>query len=373
MNTPFKLLVLTIALAGTPAGCASPQDSDEASSATDAAKGGQVDTLEAFFADNGVVVTPETYPTLETARQLLLTQSKVGVNTLLHKRVLTPTDTQPVVRMNRDTYYSMATVDVSKGATITMPEIPEGKYMSVQPVTEDHRIQMMQYGAGTFELSTHTGSYLGLIIRLDSTFSLGEAKKIQDQMKLVAKSNERFTATPVNEESFNDVENALKAKMPALVKSDGIYALRGMFTDPRDDSNEFYTDDKYQIGCALGWGGAQWIDNIYEISPGYPADKGYQITFEDPKNAAFWSVTVYNKPGFMFNDLASLNSHTAKPNADGTFTVSFGCGADAPNNIETANPTGVFNLAFRHYRPTAKVSEEGYRLLPFVKPVGDSR
>ena len=118
---------------------------------------------------------------------------------------------------------------------------------------------------------------------------------------------------------------------------------------------------------------AQWIDNVYEISPNYSTDKGYQITFEDPMNDAFWSVTVYDKPGFMFNDLASLNSHSATPNPDGSFTISFGCGADAPNNIETANPTGAFNLAFRHYRPTEKVRNDGYRLLPFVKPVGSSR
>nr|WP_283104507.1 hypothetical protein [Shewanella olleyana] len=45
--------------------------------------------------------------------------------------------------MNRDTYYSLAVVDVSKGASITIPRLPEGKYVSVQPVTEDHRIQPM--------------------------------------------------------------------------------------------------------------------------------------------------------------------------------------------------------------------------------------
>ena len=90
---------------------------------------------------------------------------------------------QPVVRMNRDTYYSMAVIDVSKGASITMPEIPEGKYMSIQPVTEDHRIQAMKYGAGTFDLTTHAGTHLYVIIRLDATFTEAEAKEIQDKIK----------------------------------------------------------------------------------------------------------------------------------------------------------------------------------------------
>nr|WP_283104508.1 DUF1214 domain-containing protein [Shewanella olleyana] len=86
-------------------------------------------------------------------------------------------------------------------------------------------------------------------------------------------------------------------------------------------------------------------------------------------NKAFWSITVYNKAGFMFNDLANLSSNTATPNKDGTFTISFGCGEDAINNIKTTNDYGVFNLGIRHYQPSDKVSKEGYRLLPFVKAV----
>jgi len=121
---------------------------------------------EQFFSTSGVVVTEDNYPTLETSRQFLINQDLAGINTLLHKRELTPTDQQPVVRMNRDTYYSFAVVDVSKGAYLTMPEIPQGKYMSVQPVTEDHRIQAMQYGSGKFSLTTHTGTHIPVPLAL---------------------------------------------------------------------------------------------------------------------------------------------------------------------------------------------------------------
>jgi len=360
----MKKQILTAAMLSALAGCST----EAINTAETVSTGNTANTLNNFFLkDGGVSATPQTYPILETSHQLLKNQDLAGVNTILHKRELTPTDNQPVVRLNRDTYYSFAVVDVSKGASITMPEIPSGKYMTVQPVTEDHRIQAMTYGAGTFELSTHTGSHLYLVIRLDSTFSQEEAKQIQNQMQISANSSQPFVATPVNKKSFEDVENALKAQMPAIVKRDGINAITGMFTDPRDNSNKLYTNEKYQVGAAIGWGGAQMMDNVYEVSGNYPADQCHQANFEDPKNKAFWSFTVYDKKGFMFNDLASLNSNTAKVNADGTYTISFGCGNDAPNNIAIANDSGVFNLGIRHYQPSDRVLKDGYRLLPSVK------
>ena len=81
-----------------------------------------VSTEDDFFSEKGRIVTAATYPTDETSRQILKNQDLVGVNAFMHKRKLTPTDQQPVVRMNRDTYYSLAVVNVSNGASITMPE-----------------------------------------------------------------------------------------------------------------------------------------------------------------------------------------------------------------------------------------------------------
>ena len=69
------------------------------------------------------------------------------------------------------------------------------------------------------------------------------------------------------------------------------------------------------------------------MSGHYPSNTCHQATFKDPKNKAFWSITVYDKNGFMFNDLANVSSNTATVNKDGTYTVSFGCGSNAPNNI----------------------------------------
>ena len=328
-----------------------------------------VSSVDKFFRSGGVVTTPETYPTIETARQLLLAQKRAKVNLFAHTRKLTPTDDQPVVRMNRDTYYSFAVVDVSKGATVTLPPVPEGKYISVQPVTEDHRIQPMSYGSGTYQLATHFGSHLYLIVRLDSTLSQEEANALQDAMVIDAASAEPFLAEPVDKDAFATVERSLREKLAELATADPGNVAKGMFTAPTDDSRGLYTFDKYTVGAAVGWGGAQLRDNLYESSPDYPAKGCYEATFEDPDNGAFWSFTIYDKKGFMFNDVAHMSSDIASPNADGTYTVRFGCGTNAANNVPITNDTGVFNFVVRHYIPSERVRDEGYRLAPLISKV----
>jgi len=328
-----------------------------------------VSTVDEFFQPGGMVTTPETYPTIETSRQLLMAQARAKVNTFAHTRKLTRTDDQPVVRMNRDTYYSFAVVDVSKGASITLPAVPEGKYISVQPVTEDHRIQPMSYGSGTYQLATHYGKHLYLIVRLDSTLSEEEANALQDAFAIDAGSAESFRAEPVDKETFVAVENSLRQKLGELVATYGGNVNEGMFTAPTDDSRGLYDFDKYTVGAAVGWGGAQFKDNIYESSPDYPAEGCYEASFEDPGNGAFWSFTIYNRNGFMFDDVAHMSSDIASPNADGTYTVHFGCGNDAVNNVPILNDTGVFNFVVRHYIPSDRVRNEGYRLAPMMSKV----
>jgi hypothetical protein len=271
--------------------------------------------------------------------------------------------------MNRDTYYSFAVVDVSAGASITIPSLPDGKYVSVQPVTMDHRIQPMSYGSGTFELATHFGTHLYLVIRLDNTLSESEANAIQDGMAITAVSAEPFTAEPVDRDSFDAVELSLRQQLPDVVAKYGANMVYGMFTAPTDDSRGMFNVEKYTVGAAVGWGGAQLTDNVYESSPNYPAEGCYSATFEDPDNGAFWSFTIYDENGFMFDDVAHMSSDIATANDDGTYTVNMGCGASAPNNLPISNETGVFNFIVRHYIPSDRVKFDGYRLMPLVQKV----
>jgi len=84
-------------------------------------------------------VTPETYIRAETDRTFYnASQMAGGVNKMFSFRNVTPLDRQTVVRMNKDTLYTVALVDTSKGATITVPEMPAGRYFSVLLLDNDH-------------------------------------------------------------------------------------------------------------------------------------------------------------------------------------------------------------------------------------------
>jgi hypothetical protein len=233
----------------------------------------------------------------------------------------------------------------------------------------DHRIQPMSYGGGTFELAAHTGTHMYLLIRLDSTLSQTEANAIQDGMIINAGSANPFSAEPVNQESFEAAELALRQRLPELVDTYGADFVKGMFTAPTDASRGLYNVDKYTVGAALGWGGAQLVDNLYESSPNFPAEGCYSATFEDPDNGAFWSFTVYDENGFMFDDVAHMSSDIATRNEDGTYTVNMGCGANALNNLPISNDSGVFNFVVRHYIPSERVKFDGYRLMPLMQKV----
>ena len=110
------------------------------------------------------------------------------------------------------------------------------------------------------------------------------------------------------------------------------------------------------IGTAIGWGGnpdsaAMYVSAYPKVNDG---KTGYTLTLNDVPVDGFWSVSVYNAKGFFEKNplnAYSLNSVTAKPNPDGSFTVRFGgCDAGSVNCL----PIGAgWNYTVRLYRPRA--------------------
>src|SRR5688572_12883935 len=98
-------------------------------------------------------VNVDNFVRAETARMLADIQATAGgVNRFRHNREPAPIEEQTVIRLNRDTFYSFAVVDLAEGGRLTVPDAGE-RYVSVMVVNEDHLINQVLHGAGTFELS----------------------------------------------------------------------------------------------------------------------------------------------------------------------------------------------------------------------------
>ena len=60
-----------------------------------------------------------------------------GVGTWQQDRRFALLDQQPVIRQNRDTFYSVSIADISAGAVLTLPDAGV-RYWSAMVINEDH-------------------------------------------------------------------------------------------------------------------------------------------------------------------------------------------------------------------------------------------
>jgi hypothetical protein len=304
-----------------------------------------------------VKVTPETYIRAETDRQFAeIVKMAGGVNRFYHFRTPTPLDKQNVVRMNRDTLYSMGIVDTSKGATITVPELPKGRYASVYLADNDHYTPFVIYTAGTHELPKDT-KYLALGIRIQvfnpkDPNEIALVNKLQDQFVIKANSADPLPA-------FKWDPASLKALTAQYEKDSAQYSSWKGMQGPRGKVDE----KTRHIAAAAAWGlFPEWDATYLNYSGGHDPKLCHKATYRVPENKAFWSITVYGNDGFMKSENNIVNSSNVKLNADGTFTAYYGtkqaCG-DVPNRLDV--PDG-WNFLMRIYRPGPSVLDGSYKL-----------
>lgn len=94
----------------------------------------------------------------------------------------------------------------------------------------------------------------------------------------------------------------------------------------------------------------------------------HSLTVKDVPLDGFWSITVYNKNGFMEPNDQNANSYnnvTARKKPDGSITINFGGGSDAINNLPI---TPGWNYAARFYHPRQETLEGSWRF-PVAQPV----
>jgi hypothetical protein len=294
-------------------------------------------------------VNVDNFARAETARMFTALQHQAGgVNQLRHIREPAPLDDQPVIRQNRDTLYSSAIVDLTGGATLTLPDAGE-RYLSVMAVNEDHYINRILHDAGEHELTVadYDTDYVLVAARIlvdpNDAGDVATVNDLQDRMILTAGSDRPDASPDYDQATLDTTRDALLTLGRGVGRFDRTFG-RKENVDPV----------RHLLGTAGGWGGLPEQEAFYlNVEPGLPVGR-YRLDVGEVPVDAFWSISVYNPAGYFEpNDrgVVNVNSVTGARNDDGSMTVHFGDG-DEPNTIGIMEG---WNYAVRLYRPRPEI------------------
>jgi hypothetical protein len=315
--------------------------------------------------DAKIKVTVEDFVRAETNRMLVdLMAASGGINRWHHNRVPTPLDQQTVIRMNRDTLYSFAVVDLAAEAVVTMPD-SGGRYASLMVVNQDHYISRILHERGEHRLTMaeHGTRYVLVAMRVFADpadpADIAAATAVQDALTLSAGSAEPLVMPDYDAASFDAVRDALLVLGRTLSGTARMFGRKGS-VDPI----------RHLIGTAVGWGGLPEEEAVYlMVEPGLPVGE-YRIVVGDVPVDAFWSISLYNAKGFFEpsdEGGCSVNGLTALKEADGSVIVHFGgCRDDWPNCLRLMDG---WNYAVRLYRPRREILDGSWSF-PTLEPIG---
>jgi hypothetical protein len=297
-------------------------------------------------------VNVDNFARAETHRMMAdLQRDAGGSNRFEHNRAPASVDKQTVIRMNRDTLYSFAVVDVAGGATLTVPDAGR-RYLSVMAVDEDHYINRVFHDPGTYELTAaDLGSpYVVLAARTlvdpRDPDDLAAVAALQDRLHLDVPGGRAFAPPEYDTASLDRTRRALLGLAADMTSFESSFGRR-------EDVDPVH----HLIGSAAGWGGLPDAEATYVgVSPGLPVGE-YELTVgPDVPVDGFWSVSVYNAEGYFEPNergAYSVNSITAAHDDDGGVTVLFGGDGDPARN--SLPITDGWNYLVRLYRPRPEI------------------
>ncbi len=316
-----------------------------------AQKVGGNDNLSDVQDEKNIPVTWENFVRAETHKTFKNYASLGGFGKFFHIRAVTPLDKQDVVRMNRDTRYSIGVFDLTNPLTITLPDT-KGRFISMQVINEDEYTKAVEYKTGDYKFTIESVGtrYVCLIIRV-LVNGEGEADNqivtgIQNQIKVAQASPGTFEVPSWDQKSLDKLRDAVKVLASTLSDTKLCFG----------DKNEV-DPIAHMLGAAYGWGGnpqkdAMYINVVPEQNDGKTT---YQVTVNDVPVDGFWSVSVYNKAGYFERNAYNsytVNSASAVKNANGSITIHFGGDPKQTNFIPISEG---WNYIVRLYRARSEV------------------
>lgn len=316
-------------------------------------------------AEHGVPVTVDNFARAETDRYFG-NIAAYALGKLRHYRDFVPLGQSNVVRVNRDTLYSVGVFDLDAGpVSITLPDAGR-RYISLVAYNQDHHATPAIYRSGTY---TFTREQLGTryaLLGVRILFNPADAADrkqvhdLQDAIRTHQAGPGRFEVPAWNAASLSRIRAALFELGKNMPDS------RGMFGSP-----EQVSPVRHLIGSAIAWGGNHEKDALYlNVTP--ERNDGttvHRLRVPSVPVDGFWSVTVYNDAGYFTPNphaAYSLNEITARRDADGAVNIQFGgCDGKIPNCLPTV---AGWNYMVRLYRARAEVLS-GQWTFPSAQPV----
>jgi hypothetical protein len=350
--------------------------------------------LRAESTDTQVTEYIEKFPYQDTFNYMMRytdgDPAKLNVWVLGEKPALVKAGDDKIVRMNNDTFYKLAFINLGEGpVTLKSEKSADDRFSSFQ-IMDDRNVNFRN------------------VIRPNGAYTLyygekpagiqGEAIKAPSELTVVivrVEVKDRNNADDMRdaEAIFNDITIS-GPKISAIAKLDmlsdfdeKVVAEADRQMEETSNSTPFSKQvagpndvpDKVSYlqlatGTKYGWGGPVTSHSAYETiftdkdgKPMVGKNGTYAITTEEPPVDAFWSITVYDtdRGGFLHpnkNDRYHINNTGAVKNEDGTVTFLFktDCGTGDKNCLEV--PKGRFDLTTRYYLPKDAITSGNWTM-----------
>jgi hypothetical protein len=227
-------------------------------------------------------------------------------------------------------------------------------------INQDHSMLPVEHGSGEFKFTKEKigTRYVIVIFRTfvdaNDPEDIKAANAQQDSIAVRQKNPGKFEIPAWDEASLKKVGDAIKVLAATRASAKGMFGDKAKL-NPID----------HLLGTAFGWGGNPEAAAMYDnVAPTKNDGKTpYVLTVKDVPVDGFWSITVYNKEGYMEqNDqnVYSCNNVTARKNTDGSITINFGGGPDAINNLPI---TSGWNYIVRMYQPKREIINGSWHFL----------
>ena len=288
-----------------------------------------------------VAVTMDNYVVAESDWYFNNQQANAPVNTFVHNGPVSK-DAQDVIRSNRDVMYSLAVVDISKGATLTVP--PRDDFQIIHVMDENHLSHFVIKAGESRTITPEDvtgGTHVYLLARTKITDDLEESLAAQRAMTIEANSAVPYPAKGFRSEDVEAFRNKLVQEFAEGKAKIIEHESFGATMDDVDPTSYIYA-------AAVGWGGLPASTAQYLSAVAGQGDASCQrYTLPKPnldwESGGFFSLTTYDTAGWIVEDDFYIGHENMKDDGD-SYSIYLNC-PDQPNSLTVPEGwTGIVRM-----------------------------